>query len=371
MQSIDVVRQHLELDSGRGTTLAAVLEQPAYGTYCYALFAHCLSATADDESAADRISRALCRRGIAVLRLDYSDEAVTCNADDLVAAARHLEQRLAAAPRLLVGHSRGGAAALVAAARIDSVKAVATIGAPSDQADLTALPKLRRALLLLHAPRDQVVGVDHARILFERAKHPKSFVSLDDADHVLSRHDDAEYAATVLAAWASRFLDPSGDEARNKAADVPEGQVRVQEQPGQREQGYRNTLLARTHVSSADEPLAAGGHDSGMTPYELLLAGLGACTSMTMRMYARRKGWPLDGVTVDLRHHRVHAADCDDCSSSEGKVDVIEKRIVIEGPELSDEQRERIYGIAARCPVHRTLENEIKIRSALAAAPVK
>lgn len=206
----------------------------------------------------------------------------------------------------------------------------------------------------MHSPIDDVVGIDHARRIFKAKKHPKSFVSLDDADHLLLRSGDAEYAAEVLAAWAGRYL-PATDAAGD---DTEHGVVRVVGGPS----GYTQAITAGHHRMVADEPAKVGGDDLGATPYDYLLAALGACTSMTLRMYADRKKWPLEGVEVTLQHGRVHARDCEDCTSQDGKVDEIRREIAIQG-DLDAAQRARLLEIADRCPVHRTLTNEIKIRT--------
>jgi len=237
--------------------------------------------------------------------------------------------------------------------------------------DVTSQPQLERIrrlgvpLLVMHSPIDDTVGVENAREIFDAARHPKSFVSLDAADHLLTRPADARFASSVLAAWASRYLDD--DEARSSssatAAAVPaeEGVVVVSEN-GRGPYGQRVT--AGRHVLSADEP-APVGHDTGPSPYDLLLAGLGACTSMTLRMYAARKQWPLENVSVSLRHSRIHAKDCADCETESGQLDRIERVIQLTGT-LDAEQRRRLLEIADRCPVHRTLHSEVEVRTTIA-----
>jgi putative redox protein len=223
---------------------------------------------------------------------------------------------------------------------------------------------LDRALLVLHAPLDRVVGIDNARAIFEAALHPKSFVALDDADHLLSRREDSEYAAAVLATWAARYVGGGGPQGgQDAAAETLEalealepGEVRVEEVG----RSLRQRIRSGTHAWWADEPERLGGSDSGPDPYAHLLAGLGACTSMTLRMYAARKQWPLEGVGVRLRHTRIHAEDCERCETTEGRVDRIERDLELRGP-LSREQRGRLLEIADRCPVHRTLSGEIDI----------
>jgi len=375
-----------------------------------ALFAHCFTCS-KDIPAARRIAARLAGLGIAVLRFDFTglghsqgefaNTHFSSNVGDLVAAARHLEG-LGKAPALLIGHSLGGAAVLAAAADIPSAKAVVTIGAPADPSHvihnfgckideiraageaqvslagrsftirraflddvsaarlMPAIAGLKRALLVLHGPRDQTVGIENAGEIFLAAKHPKSFVTLDDADHLLSRAEDAEYAAEVIAAWARRYLDLKDDPARPGA---PEGIVRVSEADPA---GFlQDVAVGPKHHLLADEPAAYGGTDAGPGPYQLLSAGLGACTSMTVRMYARRKGWPLEHVAVDISHDKIHAQDCADCPDKTAKIDVFQRTIRLDGP-LDADQRAKLMAIADRCPVHRTMEGTIKIETVLA-----
>ena len=394
---------------GSGATLAARLDAPEGTPRAYALFAHCFTCTKDIK-AASKIAAGLAQRGIATLRFDFTglghsdgefaNENFSSNVGDLVRAADFLRENFAA-PTILIGHSLGGAAVLAAAKEISEARAVATIGAPADPAHVAAhfsgardeiertgeaevllagrpfriqkqflediegrkleseIAGLRKALLVFHAPRDATVGIDNASRIFVAAKHPKSFVSLDDADHLLSDPKDAGYVAEVLAAWAGRYL-PLAETA--KEISTEEGEVVVAEDGEGR---LSQEIRAGRHVLRADEPASVGGNDSGPTPYDYLLAALGACTSMTIRMYANHKQWPLDKVTVQLKHDKVHAEDCADCETREGKVDEIERRIGLEGA-LDDTQRERLLEIAEKCPVHRTLHSEIKVRSRLA-----
>lgn len=391
-----------------GATLAARLDRPADAPRAYALFAHCFTCT-KDILAASKIAAGLAARGIATLRFDFTglghsdgefaNENFSSNVADLVKAAEFLRESHAA-PALLIGHSLGGAAILAAAKEIPEARAVATIGAPADPAHVTAhfsgardeiertgeaevllagrpfkiqkqfledieehklgteIADLRKALLVFHAPRDATVGIDNASRIFLAAKHPKSFVSLDDADHLLSDPKDAGYVAEVLAAWVGRYLVPEQD-AEESAAE--EGDVTVAEDG----QGALSQVIrAGKHRLRADEPASVGGDNSGPTPYDLLLAALGACTSMTVRMYARRKKWPLDRVSVHLTHAKVHAEDCADCETRDGKIDEIDRRISFAG-DLDDAQRQRLMEIADKCPVHRTLHSEVKVRSRL------
>jgi uncharacterized OsmC-like protein/alpha/beta superfamily hydrolase len=404
--------EKVEFEGSQGGLLAARLELPDGPPRAYALFAHCFTCSKDVFAAA-RIAGGLAESGIAVLRFDFTglgasegDFANTnfsSNVEDLLRAAAFLGERHEA-PSLLVGHSLGGAAVLAAAGRIASVKAVATIAAPADPGHVAhllaearpeieaageaevvlagrsfrirkqflediegqrltdAIARLRKALLIFHAPRDEVVGIDNASAIFRAAKHPKSFVSLDGADHLLTWHEDARYVATVLAAWATRYLpDLKAAEAPREHDVVTHGNVLV------RETGkgpFQQEVLAAGHRLLADEPVSVGGTDTGMSPYELLLASLGACTAMTIRMYADRKALPLDRVSVRLHHEKIHAEDCADCETREGRIDEIERTIELTG-DLDDAQRQRLLEISEKCPVHRTLHSEIKIRTRL------
>lgn len=381
-----------------GKPLAARLDRPDGPHLATALFAHCFTCS-KDIPAARRIAGRLAAMGIAVLRFDFTglgqsegsfaDTTFSSNVEDLEAACAALSDK-GLTPALLIGHSLGGAAVLRAAGRLPSVKAVATLGAPFDPGHVTqnfggaldqiaetgaaevtlgghrieigrgfvedvsaqnlapAIADLHRALLVLHAPLDDVVGIENAANIFMAAKHPKSFVTLDDADHLLSRASDAEYAAEVIAAWAGRYLDLAPPAPPPGA---PEGVVRVSEADAE---GFMQDVNdGPFHHVLADEPEAYGGTNRGMSPYGFLSAGLGACTSMTIRMYARRKGWPLAHVSVDVCHDKVHAQDAR--TTGDSKVDHFTRVIRLEG-DLSAEQRDRLMEIADRCPVHRTLE---------------
>jgi len=391
-----------------GHSLAARLDLPDGPHLGTALFAHCFTCS-KDIAAARRIAARLAAMGLAVLRFDFTglghsggefeNTDFTSNIDDLVAAAACLTAR-DMAPSLLIGHSLGGAAALCAAGRMPSVKAVVTIGAPFDPAHVTAnfgsaldtikadgvaevclggrpfriaqsfvqdvsaanlapaIHGLQRALLVMHAPRDAVVGIDNATRIFSAARHPKSFVTLDDADHLLSRPEDADYAAQVIAAWSARYLD-----LRRPAPPpgAPEGIVRVSEADPD---GFLQDVTSGPAIHLlADEPLAYGGSNKGLSPYGLVAAGLGACTSMTMRLYARRKGWPLDHVRVDVSHDKVHAQDA--APESDDKIDRFLRVVHLTG-DLDADQRASLMKIANRCPVHRTIERGAKVETRLA-----
>ncbi|MEM7521221.1 MAG: bifunctional alpha/beta hydrolase/OsmC family protein [Pseudomonadota bacterium] len=390
--------QRITFPSRDGNMLAARFDLPDGPHLATALFAHCFTC-GKDIPAARRIAARLAGMGIAVLRFDFtglghsegefSNTSFTSNVDDLIAACTYLDAQ-GHAPSLLIGHSLGGAAVLKAAAEMDQIKAVATIGAPFDPGHVThnfedALPEiiakgvaevslggrpfnigkefiedvaqgaltpaisnLKAALLVLHGPLDATVSIDNASEIFLAAKHPKSFVTLDNADHLITRARDAEYAADVIAAWVGRYV-PMTPPAPPPGA--PEGIVRVSEADPQ---GFLQDVNSGPyHHTLADEPLAYGGTNKGMSPYGFLSSGLGACTSMTIRMYARRKGWPLESVSVDVSHDKVHAQDAE--TGSGDKIDTWRRRIRLIGP-LDPDQRQRLMEIADRCPVHRTLE---------------
>lgn len=386
--------------------LAAALELPDGEPGAYALFAHCFTC-GKDTLAAKRISVALAAKGIAVLRFDFTglgssegdfaNSTFSSNVADLTHAADHL-RATRKAPSILIGHSLGGAAILAAAGKIPEAKAVATIAAPSDPAHVTGLFKehldnirtqgevevslagrpfrikreflddvvehrlmnditgLHKALLVMHSPVDDTVGIDNATKIFVAAKHPKSYVSLDHADHLLTKPADALYAADVIAAWASRYVDTAKPAKAMDLAEEPR-KVVVQET---RKSKFNQIVTVGPHHLVADEPVAAGGEDAGPGPYDFLLAGLGACTSMTMRLYADRKSLPLDRVTVTLKHSKIYAKDCAECETRDGMLDQIERDIAIDGA-LDAEQRKKLMEIADKCPVHRTLTSEIRI----------
>ncbi len=387
-----------------GSELSARLDTPSGPHLATAVFAHCFTC-GKDIPAARRIAARLAAMGIAVLRFDFTglghsegefeNTSFTSNVDDLIAAATWAAQK-GMPPSLLIGHSLGGAAVIKAASMLDGIKAVATIGAPYDPAHVThhfadalpeiarngsaevtlggrpftigksfiedtgngvlgdVLPRLGAALLVMHAPRDAIVSVDSAAEIFMAAKHPKSFVSLDDADHLVTNPRDAEYTANLIATWAARYIERP---VPAPPIGTPEGIVRVSEANAD---GFLQDITSGSHLHMlADEPLAYGGTNMGMSPYGFLSASLGACTSMTIRMYARRKGWPLEHVSVDVSHDKVHAQDAE--VGADHKIDSFTRRIKLTGPDLDAEQRTRLLEIADRCPVHRTLERTSKV----------
>lgn len=400
--------ERLEFKGHDGSVLAARLDLPVGKPAAYALFAHCFTCS-KDIPAARRIAQRLASLGIAVLRFDFTglghsggefaNTGFSSNVADLALAADYLRENYQA-PQLLIGHSLGGAAILAAADRIAEAKAVVTIGAPAepehvihnfgdhvnticnqgsaevelggraftirrefidDISDVSLEAKvkhLKKALLVLHAPMDETVSLDNAARIFQMAKHPKSFITLDNADHLLTRVEDAEYTAEVISTWVQRYIDV---ELLPKQMNAPEGVVRVSEADPD---SFTQDISAAGHHIIADEPVSYGGNYLGSTPYQLVAAGLGACTSMTIRMYARHKKLPLEHVQVDVTHDKIHAEDCSSCEQSVGKVDQFVRRITLTG-DLSEEERQRLLDISDRCPVHKTLEGEINIKTAL------
>ncbi|KUO53977.1 MAG: hydrolase, partial [Sphingomonadales bacterium BRH_c3] len=399
--------ESLKIVTSQGHELSGALELPTGLVRGAALFAHCFTCTKQSK-AATAVTRALAREGIASLRFDFTGLGASqgefgragfaSDVEDLVASAQYLIERFEC-QILLVGHSLGGAAVLAAAAELgrENVAAVATIGAPSDvphvlhnikgdleqiekdgegevsiggrkfllgreflertrEVDLAGeMKKLRVPLMIMHSPTDEIVSIDHAGKLFDAAKHPKSFVSLAGADHLLLDEEDARFAARMIAAWAARYLPNKG------APAMPAEGVVVQTGNGK----FGTEVHTVSHRFVADEPASFGGDDSGPTPYDLLLAALGTCTAMTMKMYADRKQWPFAGARVHLTHQRDHAVDCDHCQKEgEGvQIQALYRKIELLGSELSGEQREKLMEIADKCPVHRTLEGHLHIHT--------
>lgn len=392
----------IQFEGASGHLLSARLHRPPGPIRAYALFAHCFTC-GKDLRAVRTISETLAETHIATLRFDFTglgqsegdfaDTTFSSNIGDLVAAAGWLREHHQA-PSILIGHSLGGAAVLAAAHRIEEARAVATIGAPAEpehlrelfakeadairehgeaevvlagrpfrikrelledlaeQCSAKKISELGKALVVFHSPQDSTVGIENARLIFQAARHPKSFVSLDGADHLLGRTRDASYVAQVLAAWSERYLPET-------EADVEEGVVVVEGR-----EGLRQHVQAGGHGLIADEPKRLGGTEKGPTPYDLLLAALGACTSMTLRMYAERKGWPLESTQVTLEHDRHHSEDCAECPDGSRRVERIRRAIHLDGA-LDDEQRARLLEIADRCPVHRTLHGELRVETTL------
>jgi len=399
--------EKITFPGSQGELLAARLDRPDGDIRAYALFAHCFVCSKDSLAAA-RISEALAGQGFAVLRFDFTglggsggDFANTdfsSNIKDLLKAADYLRDRYRA-PSLLIGHSLGGAAVLAAAAGIPEAVAVATIGTPAEPAHVAqhlasvraeiqakgeaeisiggrlfrirkefledieghrledAIRNLRKALLVFHAPGDEFVGIENAERIFREAQHPKSFISLDGAGHLLGRKEDADWVAGVLSAWAVRYV--GRDAAKADSADTGHGEVVVDETGEGR---FTQRIVTGRHRLIADEPQSAGGDDRGPGPYDYLLIALGACTSMTIRMYADHKKWPLEHISVRLRHKKIHAEDCAECETREGRIDWIDRDITLAGP-LDQAQIQRLLEIADRCPVHKTLHAETIVSS--------
>ena len=396
--------ERFDFPNSKGEKLAAVLDLPLGKPTAFTLFAHCFTC-GKDILTAKRIAEQLTMRGIGVLRFDFTglggsegefaNTHFSSNVDDLIAAADHLRKSYAA-PTILIGHSLGGTAMLAAAHKIPEARGVVTIAAPYHpnhvtnlfKADIDKLRKqgeievslagrtfrikreflddvaetnlkdcianLRKALLVFHSPTDELVGIENASQIFIGAKHPKSFVSLAGADHLLSQRSDAVYVANVIAAWADRYLDQP---ETVPDAKVEAGLVLVRETHGGK---FQQEILTGPHHLLADEPVKVGGLGSGPGPYDFLLAGLGACTSMTIRLYADFKKLPLENVSVRLSHGKIHARDCETCDSKVSTLDHIDRAITLEGP-LDDEQRKRLMEIADKCPVHKALQSKIDI----------
>ncbi|MEM6841130.1 MAG: bifunctional alpha/beta hydrolase/OsmC family protein [Bacteroidota bacterium] len=395
----------ITFSSQDGHQLAARLEMPADNApHAFAIFAHCFTCS-KNLNAVTHISRALTQTGMAVLRFDFtglgesegdfSDTNFSTNIQDLEAAARFLETNYQA-PKLLIGHSLGGAAVLIASNRIESVEAVATIGAPAapehvqhliqeDLAEIKSegeatvslggraftikkqfledlehvyhhyqIEKIRKPLLILHSPADQTVSVDNAAEIYQQARHPKSFISLDNADHLLSKKEDSLYVGDIIATWVARYIIPHSPTPLST-------DLQVVTRTGSK---YTTEIMAGQHALTADEPESVGGLDLGPSPYDLLAAGLGACTGMTLRMYANHKQWPLEEVIVHLKHQKIYDEDCQNCEDPSKKIDLIERVVEVKG-DLTDQQRERLREIADKCPVHKTLHASIKVDTTL------
>ncbi|MDJ0748059.1 MAG: bifunctional alpha/beta hydrolase/OsmC family protein [Woeseiaceae bacterium] len=399
--------KRISFDNSEGEALSGILDLPTGEPKAFALFAHCFTCSKNIR-AAGHIARAMTGAGIAVLRFDFTglgqsegafeDTTFSSNVDDLLAAVGWLEDNYRA-PQILFGHSLGGTAVLQAAPQVPSAVAVATIGSPADPGHVTHLFReseeelrqngvadvmlggrpfrmkqsfvddltehdlpgsiggLRKALLVMHAPLDDIVEIDNATSLFVAARHPKSFVSLDKADHLLTRDEDSHYVGRVLAAWATRYLPEREAAAPLKAVD---GEV-VARTPVD---GFQTEVQMGRHSLIADEPTSVGGTDTGPTPYDLLAASLATCTSMTLRMYAQHKKIDLESATVRVEHGRIHADDCADCEQDEGMIHEFRRELLLDG-DLTAAERQRMVEIADRCPVHKTLHNEIKVRTEL------
>lgn len=402
--------QKLFFDNKEGDKLAANLVLPLDETpLFYAIFAHCFTCSKNFH-AVNNISRTLANLGVAVLSFDFTglgqsegvfeDTRFSSNIEDLLSAAAFLETEYES-PSLLIGHSLGGTAVLYASARLESVKAVVTIGSPAEPTHVSKIFKesipeilkkgsatvniggadfkikreflenleknsiaelmkgLKKSFLFIHSPQDNIVDISNARALYEAAHHPKSFISIDGADHLVSDKSDSQYVGNLIASWSARYV---GDQMKSEKLvnDILGHEVRVRLSG----QGYTTEVKTPTHHLIADEPEAVGGEDLGPTPYDLLMASLGSCTAMTLRMYADRKRWPLEEVTVFLNHDRVHLEDIENFKDPGAKVSRFERIIDIVG-ELDEAQKLRLLEIANKCPVHRTLQETIKIETRL------
>lgn len=398
-------REKVSFESAQGNKLVAHIAFPAdQKPINYVIFAHCFTCT-KNLNAVRNISFGLSKHGYAVMSFDFTglgesegefaDTNFTSNMDDLVAASNFLKEKYQA-PTLLVGHSLGGAAVLMAAAQIDSVKAIATIGAPAqpehilhlikDGVDqikkngkaeisiggrpftikeqfledlkqrkgLNTLEDLRKAVLIMHSPQDDVVSIENAKEIYENAFHPKSFISLDGADHLLSKKEDSIYTGEMIAMWAGRYVTLSQEaqlstDAQTVALIGPE------------EDNYTTQIVTEGHHLLADEPEDVGGDNFGPSPYGFLTSALAACTAITLRMYANRKKWAVNEIQVHVNQDHSHEKDSENCESEEGKITYFDRQIEIKG-DLTDEQRERLIEIAKKCPVHKTLESKIEVR---------
>jgi uncharacterized OsmC-like protein/alpha/beta superfamily hydrolase len=399
------MRQKVEFTSGE-YQLSGLLESPETDIKYYALFAHCFTC-GKDVAAASRISRALMAKGIAVLRFDFTglgnsdgdfaNSNFSSNIQDLVAAADFLRKNYQA-PKVLIGHSLGGAAVLGVAQQVPESTAVVTIGAPSDAAhvahnfdmhideivhegqaevslggrkftiqkqflddinsyDTRHISQLRKALLVMHSPVDSTVKITEAEKIYRVALHPKSFVSLENADHLLTNKRDAEYAADVIAAWVSRYI---AIDSQDYKANVSQGHVLVEE----KDHNFTQHVSTNSHYWLADEPVKVGGKNTGPDPYEHVLAGLGACTAMTLRMYAQRKKLPVQHIKVELTHTRNYQQDCENCETDSPSIEAIVRNISYVG-QLDAQQAARFLEIADKCPVHKTLHNNVAVVSKL------
>ena len=395
--------QKITFQNAEGQQLIGRLELPAnQHAHNFVIFAHCFTCN-KNLSAVKNISRALTANGFGVLRFDFTglgesdgdfeDTNFSGNVDDLISASNFLSQNHMA-PSLLIGHSLGGSAAIFATSKIESIKAVATIGAPSnpkhvqhllhssleeikktgkatvnlggrsftikkqflDDIEAKSLPEvaknLRKAILVMHSPQDTTVDIKNAEDIYKAAHHPKSFVSIDGADHLLMNANDSIYVGNVISNWAKRYVNAPKTEALSTKQQVIASLDSTD--------GFTTQMKLGNHYLTADEPKSYGGNDFGPSPYELVSAGLSACTAMTVQMYVNRKGWDLQNIEVHTSYGKIHAIDCGDCDSTSAKIDTFNREIKLTG-NLDNKQIERILQIADKCPVHKTLHNEIQV----------
>ncbi|MFC3880595.1 alpha/beta fold hydrolase [Algoriphagus namhaensis] len=397
--------QKLSFTNQRGFELSADLYLPVEShPKFYAIFAHCFTCS-KNFSAVTKISNALSNEGVGILSFDFTglgrsegdlvDSSFSSNVTDLLDAAKYLEEHYQA-PQMLIGHSLGGAAVLYVAAELPSIQAMVTIGAPSYPAhvkhlfkggleeletkgsaevsiggrpfridkqfvdDLEQKPlaiflkKLKKSLLILHSPQDEIVDISNAAEIYGAAFHPKSFISLDGASHLINNVDDSKYIGEVIASWSGRYVEVTKIEGPIHDLEGHQVQVRLSGS------GFTTEVKTPFHHLTADEPLEVGGSNLGPTPYDLLMASLGTCTAMTLRMYADRKKWPLKEVEVFLNFESTHKTDSENPNDSKSKVGQFTRLIRLEG-DLDKDQQNRLMEIADRCPVHRTLHEEIAV----------
>jgi len=397
MQKLEVSFKNSDSKELKGVLELPTNTQPAN----FILFAHCFTCNKNFH-APSNISKSLASKGYGILRFDFTglgdsegefeNTNFSSNVDDLLAAAEFLKKEYQA-PSMIIGHSLGGAAALFASKELESVKCMVTINAPSNLShvqkhfessldeiekegfanikiggrsfkikkqfindlkknqDASALKDIRKSLLIMHSPQDEIVSIDHAEELYKAAWHPKSFVSLDGADHMLSTKADSEYVGTVISAWASKYI---------KEPKTPDLETDHEVMANLGASGFTTQIIAGNHHLIADEPIKVGGSDLGPNPYELVSSGLAACTSMTIQMYARRKEWEIRNVETHVSYSKKHAEDCENCENDMAKIDSFEREISIKG-DLDEKQLKRLMEIADKCPVHKTLSSRAQI----------
>jgi putative redox protein len=399
----------LSIQNKKGHKLQAHLELPANEKpHYYAIFAHCFTCSSS-LSAVKYISRALTSHGFGVVRFDFTglgrsegefaESYFSANVDDLIAVSEYLETNYET-PSLLVGHSLGGAAVIVAASKLKNIKAVATIGAPSTVSHVThlfshgieqvkekgevevniggrpfkinqefvedfdkiSLPEitknLKKPLLVMHAPFDTIVGIDNAQTLYHNAHHPKSFVSLDDADHLLSNSKDSIYVGNMIGAWVQRYFEQKDNEQLETNGEQLVAHLNILED------NFTTTIQTKKHNLIADEPESVGGNDFGPSPYDFLSAGLAACTVMTLKMYAERKKWDLQEVFAYITYSKKHSDDLMLDLDIPKRMDYLQKRLKFVG-DLDESQKLKLKEIASKCPVHKTLQSEVIIETQL------
>ncbi|RLJ62456.1 putative redox protein [Lacinutrix venerupis] len=395
--------QKVTFKNTKNETLVGRLELPVnQHPHNFVIFAHCFTCN-KNLSAVKNISRELTANGFGVLRFDFTglgdsegdfeNTNFSGNVKDLIHASNFLKEQYNA-PSLIIGHSLGGAAAIFTASKIESIKAVATIGAPSnpkhvqhliqssveeikttgianvniggrpftikkqflDDIETKSLPdvaqKLRKALLVIHSPQDTTVCIQNAEDIYVAARHPKSFVSIDGADHLLSNKEDSNYVGKIISSWATRYVNIPETEIINTQHDVVASL--------DASEGFTTKMKVGNHYLTADEPTSFGGNDFGPSPYELVSAGLSACTAMTIQMYAKRKGWDIENVEVHTKYSKTHAEDCKDCESTSAEIDTFHREIKLIG-NLDEKQIKRVLQIADKCPVHKTLHSETQV----------